>query len=400
MTKIKKRNNKIVFWIHPHISYWNGGTRYIYEVLKALSNRYEIKLIVSAANDGISEEFTRIGIEVIRTNSTSTFSPTYWLTLPIHLWREHTSIKRIIALHPEATIISTLFPANYLASRAAKNSIQICWEPYAYFYDADLVKSLEIKKRIFTKLTRLLYEHLDTSSTNSAASLLTLNKSTGEWVKKIYNRPPDGYTYMGVDSKHFRNVRSSTIRDSLKFSHTILHSTDYTELKGTRWAIKALPLIVKTLKDTLLLITTPHQNPEEDKKLYNLARSLGVQNNIKIVGSVSYEKLPEYYSSADLLLFTGIGDSGAGAAASLTVLESLACETPVVRSKYTEEEVVNGENGYLVNAKDPIEVSTACIKILKNKRKSAIMGKRGRERVIKLYNWQETAKRIEKYFVQ
>lgn len=384
-----------IFWLHPHILFWNGGTRYVFEVTKRLAKRYKVNLLVSKTNVKSTKEFEAVGVNVIEINSSSTYNPLYWLTLPFQLAKESANLRALIAESPSCTLVASMLPTNIVAYMANKEFTQICWEPYAFFYDDDLVNDLPLIKSYFARSMKLIYQKLDKRSVLGAKNLLTLNKATGRWVEKIYSRKPSLNTYMGVDSKHFNPVNNSKLSIKYKNKKIIFHSTDYTELKGTKWALKALPKIVKQVPETLLLISSPHSDSKKEAEVYRQARELGIQENVECLGNIAYSKLPDYYTLADLILFTGIGDHGAGAAASLSVLEGLACKTPVVRSNYTKEEVEEGKSGYLINPKKPAEIARACIKILLNSTKAKAMGDYGRQRVLKLYNWDNTVTVIE-----
>ena len=125
--------------------------------------------------------------------------------------------------------------------------------------------------------------------------------------------------------------------------------------------------------------------------LLKKANRLGVDRNIEFVGTVPYSKLPEYYSLADIVAFTGHPES-VGTTASLTVLEAMACETPVVRSTGCREEVEDGVSGILVDLEDKVRLANAIVKILLDKELAEKMGREGRRRVCTLYNWNNTCK--------
>lgn len=394
---MKRINRKTLIWLYPHLSQWNGGSRYVFEICKELSKDYILIVVTSFALDEIKSEFESAGIRVEISNSASTSSVFYWLTLPWQLKKESSFLKKILHENTDSSVIASLFPSNIVAHRSTPHFIQVCWEPYAFFYDDNLIDDLSFLRKIFSKFMKLLYSRADKVAARSAASLLTLNYATGEWIKKIYGVKPSAYTYMGVDTDHFVKTHDKKIHDTYKKFKIIFHSTDYTELKGTRWAIRAMPGIIKRSSNTLLLISSPQVDKIRENNLLSLASKLGVADKVKFIGNIPYADLPKYYSLARLYLFTGIGDSGAGAAASLSVLESLACETPVVRSNYTEEEVIHAENGFLVNPRDTDAVSSACNRILSSPKSSAKMGKEGRKRVIDMYNWSRASSLISKF---
>ena len=123
-----------------------------------------------------------------------------------------------------------------------------------------------------------------------------------------------------------------------------------------------------------------------------MAEQLDVQNHVEILGFVENEKLPYYYSLADVAVYPGIG-SGASAA-SLFVLEAMACETPVVRTSDSLEEVIDGESGFLFHPNEIEDMVKKIVHLLKDDGLRKGMGIQARERVKTLYNWDSVSKII------
>jgi glycosyltransferase involved in cell wall biosynthesis len=74
----------------------------------------------------------------------------------------------------------------------------------------------------------------------------------------------------------------------------------------------------------------------------------------------------------------------------------MACECPVVVSDadgFTEV-VVNNETGFIVPKKDVEATANAIQKFIDDYTLRDKMGKKGRERVEKLYNWDENVNRM------
>ncbi len=383
-TKMVQPNKKKVVWLYSHLLFWTGGTRFVLEVTKRLQRFYDIKVIVEKASPEIKERFVDSGVEITEVGLLTSISLLYWLLFPWMLWVEGERIKK--ETEDADVVISGIFPMNVIATRLEKPTIQNCWEPFAFFYDAHMINGLTFPKRVLTLLLAALYGRMDIAGTKKSDVIITLNQSTNEWIRKIYGRDAVK-SYMGVDTEFFRHVPVSSLKRNK--NKIILHSTDYTLMKGTTYLIEALPLIIETVRDVKVLITHTVENEKERKKLLDKAKRLGVDDHIEFVGTVPYSKLPEYYSFADLVAFTGHPES-IGTTASLTVLEAMACGTPVVRSIGCSEEVEDGVSGLLVEPRDKKKLADAIAKILLDKDLARNMGKEGRSRVYTLYNWDNT----------
>ena len=383
---MSQNRKKRVAWLYSHLLFWTGGTRFILEVTRRLQKNWDITVIVEKASPEIKKEFNQYGIDVKEIGFSTSTSLYYWLLFPWMLLIDEKRIKT--ATLDTDIIIAGIFPMNVIASRLGKPFIQNCWEPFAFFYDTQMIKGFTLSKRILINMLALFYTHMDINGTRKSDLITTLNHSTEEWIKKIYGR--EGVkTYMGVDTDFFRPVPVNVPAGTA--DRIVLHSTDYTLLKGTVYLIEALPLIADRVKNVRIIITHTVENEKERTTLLKKANRLGVDRNIEFVGTVPYSKLPEYYSLADLVAFTGHPES-VGTTASLTVLEAMACETPVVRSTGCTEEVEDGVSGILVDPRDKVRLADAITKILLDKELAEKMGREGRRRVCTLYNWDNTCK--------
>ncbi len=378
---------KKVAWLYTHLLFWTGGTRFILEVAQRLQKNWDITVIVEKASPEIKEEFSRQGVEVKEIGFSTSTNLSYWLLFP---WMLLVNEKRIkLATLDTDIIIAGIFPMNVIASRIGKPTIQNSWEPFAFFHDTRMISGFALSKRLLINMLALLYSRMDINATRKSDIITTLNHSTEEWIRKIYDREVVK-TYMGVDTDFFRPVPVDLPAGKYE-EKIVLHSTDYTLMKGTVFLIEALPLITRRIKNVKIIITHTSENQKERLNLLKLAEKLGVDRYIEFIGTVPYSKLPEYYSLAHLVAFTGHPES-IGTTASLTVLEAMACETPVVRSIGCTEEVENGVSGILVDPRNKVSLAEAIIKILIDEELAKKMGREGRRRVSTLYNWNNTSR--------
>ena len=81
---------------------------------------------------------------------------------------------------------------------------------------------------------------------------------------------------------------------------------------------------------------------------------------------------------------------------SLTLLEAMSCELPVVATKVggTPEVVVDGKTGFLVPSNDPVQLAEVIITCLNSPQSCLEMGRTGRDRVVATFSLVKVA---EKY---
>ena len=80
----------------------------------------------------------------------------------------------------------------------------------------------------------------------------------------------------------------------------------------------------------------------------------------------------------------------------IVYLEANLCSKPVIAgdSGGVRDAVKNGINGLLVNSENIEEITEAVIKLAKDKNLREKLGRQGKERVIKEFNWEKQTKKI------
>lgn len=130
-------------------------------------------------------------------------------------------------------------------------------------------------------------------------------------------------------------------------------------------------------------------------RLQDLARELGVENQVIFAGNKTRELLKYYYSAADLFITTPWYEPFG-----ITPLESMACGTPVIGSdvggiKYT---VVNGKTGVLVPPNDPRALALNINLVYNNIDWMESMRRHSVSRVNALFTWRNIAHMLSEVY--
>lgn len=117
--------------------------------------------------------------------------------------------------------------------------------------------------------------------------------------------------------------------------------------------------------------------------------------NVQPLGFIPQDRLPLYYSAADIFATPTLGDN-----LPYTVLEAMGCGTPVVASKVggLYEEVEDGVTGYLVPPADSEAFGQALLAVLEDSDKAQAMGQAGRARVEELFSMDLFIRRHENLY--
>jgi len=120
--------------------------------------------------------------------------------------------------------------------------------------------------------------------------------------------------------------------------------------------------------------------------LRNLARELGIENQIILVGYVSDLELAILYREARLFVFPSIHE-GFG----LPVLEAMTCGTPVVTSNVSSLPEVAGEAAVLVDPFSVESISNGIWSVLSDENKMRVMALEGKKQA-RRFTWDECAR--------
>jgi D-inositol-3-phosphate glycosyltransferase len=122
-------------------------------------------------------------------------------------------------------------------------------------------------------------------------------------------------------------------------------------------------------------------------ELKSLAHHLGVDPDVRFLGPVPHERLPQYYSAADVTVVPSYYESFG-----LVAVESMACGTPVVASRVggLVSTVTDGVNGYLIPWRCPEPFAEKLEVLLHNPELRANFSRSAR-RSVERFRWQTVA---------
>ncbi|MEM9264668.1 MAG: glycosyltransferase [Cyanobacteria bacterium P01_F01_bin.13] len=128
--------------------------------------------------------------------------------------------------------------------------------------------------------------------------------------------------------------------------------------KGVDVTIRALPAIARTCPNVKYLVIG---RGDDQPRLAQLAKDLGVANRVVFAGFVPNESLVEHYRLADVYVMPS--QEGFG----IVYLEAMACGIPVISGDDdgSADPLQDGRLGWRVPHRDPKAVAAACIEALK-----------------------------------
>jgi D-inositol-3-phosphate glycosyltransferase len=165
-------------------------------------------------------------------------------------------------------------------------------------------------------------------------------------------------------------------------------------LKGLDTLLRALARLTPAQRDLTLTIVGGERDPNsgnaEQQRLARLARELGVEGSLCWAGAQDHERLPLYYSAADMLVMPSHYESFG-----MVAVEAMACGTPVVASdvgglSFTVED---GVSGYLAPPGDDAAFAARMGTLLADEPLRQALGVGARARAER-FGWERIADEI------
>ncbi len=177
--------------------------------------------------------------------------------------------------------------------------------------------------------------------------------------------------------------------------NTLLFVGRLVEKKGVRYLIDAMPNILERHRDASLLIVG--SGPEEASLMERTAE-LGLDGYIRFTGSVGNTQLPELYQSCSIFVFPSVvAEDGDQEGFGLVLVEALGCECTVIATDLPamKDFILDGETGVIVSQRDSKLLAEKVCYLLDHSKIARSMARRGRQYVLKRYDWDNTVARYK-----
>lgn len=204
---------------------------------------------------------------------------------------------------------------------------------------------------------------------------------------------PNGIEYSKF-SINMREYDKSHLREKIGVRRNILLFTGIlVKRKGINTLVKAMPYILREYPQTHLLIAGT--GPEKQNILF-LARKLGIQRNIKLLGFVPDRILPYIYQISDIFVLPSYHEG-----LPTVILEALASGLPIVATNVGGVSyIIRRYNvGVLVKPDDPLALAEAIMELLDDYKRRKEISMRSRI-MARRYDWDNIARMIENVYLE
>jgi N-acetyl-alpha-D-glucosaminyl L-malate synthase BshA len=198
----------------------------------------------------------------------------------------------------------------------------------------------------------------------------------------------------GIDLDKFNALPRESVRNCLNVREDgkiVLFVGTLRTVKGVRYLIHAMRIVSqKELGARLILVG----DGEERQYLEKLTRDLNLGDSVTFLGKVLNEKVPEYMAAADVFVLPSLSEGFP-----VVILEAMASGLPIIATivRGMPEIVHDGENGFLVQARNPAQIAKRLILLLEDDQLRGKISRNNKERVND-YTWEKVIDSIEQVY--
>lgn len=189
-----------------------------------------------------------------------------------------------------------------------------------------------------------------------------------------------------IDTELFSRLHVSQISTN---NYQVIFVARIAPYKNQLSLIKAIPQILKRVKNTKFLFAGPISDYAYYNQIMDEIRKNGLSKVVQVLGTVSIERLIEIYREAQLFIILSNYEAGLPQ----TCLEALSSSLPVIVSdKSFFRQHFSNDFAVFVDAGSADEVTNAVVNLLIDEKKRVEMGRCARQYVEELCSYERYAK--------
>ena len=254
--------------------------------------------------------------------------------------------------------------------------IEIIHHPITFDYKYELASSRKIKYRIsrhrwysFLKMQKKVAPYIK--------RIITPSKSSKKGIVDEFNCNKANITVInnGLDTNEFSPV-NEVKRNEYRLITTA--SADV-PLKGLDFSLKALKKLKKDFPDIHLIVIGLIKKGGHTEKLI---RKLGLENDVTFKSNLTKNEIKDCYSKSSIAIVSSLYE-GFG----YPVIEAMSCEIPLIATNVSSIPELTSEFAKLVDPKNEEMIYQSVKDILSEYDKYKKIAIKGRQHVIKNFNW-------------
>lgn len=203
----------------------------------------------------------------------------------------------------------------------------------------------------------------------------------------------------GVDTQIFQpNLPTNSLKDklNLKGKKIIFCPRNIYPIYDIETITKAIPLVIKKDKNIIFLFCKSNVDKKYFSNLQKTINKLKIEKYILFVDNISYDKMPEYYNLADIVLSMALSDG-----LPISLLEAMACGTPIIAGMIPQlNELKPNDNFIPVKLRDINSLSKAIIYLIENLEKYNKIKQNALNYVKNNWEFEVALQNMERIYIQ
>jgi len=235
-----------------------------------------------------------------------------------------------------------------------------------------------------------IFKTVNAQTVTTQIQLEKLDQLYGFSADNIVVIPP------GVDVHSFRPLQPRATKMKTDFPEPYIFCLSRIDTnKGHDLLLYAFDKVRQKISDIHLIIGggSPKPHPRELEVLDMMRKIIDeveMSDRAHLIGYVPDDRLIPYYQQAKLFVLPSLFEPFG-----MTVLEAMACGTPVIASKMggIRNTITSGKNGLLIDPTNANEFAEAIITLLRNSEMAKSVGSKGYETIQQFFSWEAIAER-------
>ncbi len=309
--------------------------------------------------------------------------------------------------HIDAVHVHDL-PLSKAASSVCKtNDIALIVDLHENYPEAIRVhrdRPLPIRKRLLHLLTPVdRWKTYEKTILQEADRAITVIEEAKDHYVHDCGLPPEKVTIVmnAEDIGSFDNYKpDNTLMDRYKDRFVIAYVGGLGPHRGIDTAIKAMPDVLESIPDALLLLVGKGL-PEYEAQVHELCRQLNVEHAVDFTGWVNFEKVPAYIDISKICLVPHHSNTHTNTTIPHKLFQYMALKKPVIVTDCPPlKRIIEESNaGLVIPSGDHQGLKNAVLKLHNDPQYSAMLGDNGRSAVESRYNWAVESGRLNQLYL-
>jgi D-inositol-3-phosphate glycosyltransferase len=303
----------------------------------------------------------------------------------------------VIAFAEASAVEYDLIHSHYWLSTVAGERIAARWQvPHlAMFHTLGQVK---LRARASERETPERLEQ-EQRLVHAVDGIVAATEHERQLLRQLYRVPSETVDVvpLGVDLGQFAPRSQQEAREALGLhpdERIVLGVGRLQPLKGFDILIRSIAQLTGGEPVRLVIIGGDQRSAGEARRLEDVAREVGVETRVSMVGAVPHELIPRYYNASDVVAVPSFYESFG-----LVAVEAMASGVPVVASRVggLASTIADGRTGYLIPWRCPEPFAEKIELLLRNEPLRTALGTAARDHM-RQYSWVAVAQRLSEVY--